>query len=79
MAEQIPYDAMRRLLGLPGAPARTPAPWAVRRIHNCDGVGRWGVWERADSAPHYRMVESFPTWTAAMREVTHDRRDSPLR
>ncbi|MGF7120409.1 hypothetical protein AB4Z09_11125 [Rhodococcus sp. TAF43] len=70
MSEQISYDAMRRLLGLPQAPARTPAPWAVRKIRVGDDCGQWGVWRYTGrAAPMHVLVATYDNWPDAITRI----------
>ncbi|MDH6284742.1 hypothetical protein [Prescottella agglutinans] len=63
--EPIPYDRMRRLLGLPDLMAGSPVRWAVRKIRTGAWSGQWGVWRCPDST-NYVLVEAFRTWPDAI-------------
>lgn len=72
MDDAISYTRMRRLLGLPDVARRTPAPWAVRKIHSGDDAGLWGVWQLSDApASGQTLVEACTTWREAMDHVGH--------
>ncbi|MDH6678563.1 hypothetical protein M2284_002776 [Rhodococcus sp. LBL1] len=63
--EPIPYDRMRRLLGLPELVIGAPVRWAVRKIRTGARSGHWGVWRCPDST-NYVLVEAFRTWPDAI-------------
>ncbi|GAB2646838.1 hypothetical protein GCM10027068_27830 [Prescottella soli] len=68
MNEPIPYDRMRRLLGLPDLVVGSPARWAVRKIRTGAQSGQWGVW-RCPGSANYTLVEAFRTWPDAIDGV----------
>ncbi|WP_433604308.1 hypothetical protein [Prescottella agglutinans] len=70
MSEPIPYDRMRRLLGLPDLRVGPPGRWAVRKIRTGERSGLWGVWPcpAAETANHL-VVEAFRSWTDAIAWV----------
>ncbi|PTR27401.1 hypothetical protein C8K36_10422 [Rhodococcus sp. OK519] len=74
MSDPIPYDAMRRLLGLPIRRDRIPAPWAVRKIDAGDHAGHWGVWKVTGGSRD--LVETFPIWSDAIGHLCEGSDDS---
>lgn len=70
VSEPIPYEHMRRLLGLPDLDAGSPTRWAVRKIRTGERSGRWGVWRCPDpDTTNWALVESLPTWPDAIDRV----------
>ncbi|WP_430332640.1 hypothetical protein [Rhodococcus sp. ACT016] len=67
VSEPIPYDHMRRLLGLPDLQVGLSVRWAVRKIRTGARAGRWGVWRHTGSeTANCALDESFPTWPEAI-------------
>lgn len=67
VAEPIPYDEMRRILGLPVRRSRIAAPWAVRKIAAGALAGRWGVWKRAGGAAE--LAAAHDDWSGAISDA----------
>ncbi|MCA1008291.1 hypothetical protein LCL87_21500 [Rhodococcus hoagii] len=67
MTGPIPYDEMRRILGLPARRNRIRAPWAVRKVREGVSAGRWGVW-RLSGGTH-ELVEAHRVWSDAISDA----------
>jgi len=68
VSEPIPYDRMRRILGLPVRTSHPSTRWAVRKIRTGDRSGLWGVW-RYNGSTNYTLAEALPTWPEAIDRV----------
>ncbi|MFC9517121.1 hypothetical protein ACFTSD_15420 [Nocardiaceae bacterium NPDC056970] len=67
MTDPIPYDEMRRILGLPARRGRIGAPWTVRKIREGIHAGRWGVWRLTGGTRE--LVEAHRAWSDAISDA----------
>lgn len=68
MTDAIPYEEMRRILGLPVRRTRISAPWAIRKLDAGVHAGHWGVWKVSGGTRE--LIDAHRTWTDAITDVS---------